>query len=111
MVAKRNRPGHTTKTDVFDDLNFSPAEAASLKIKARILSALLKHVRRQRYTQARLAEILEDYQPNVSNLLNGKISTMSIEKLLAYAHRLHLDTEISLKFKPRSVRPKKARTA
>jgi len=100
-----------TKTDVFDDLNFPPAEAASLKIKARILSALLKQVRQQRYTQARLAEVLEDYQPNVSNLLNGKISKMSIEKLLIYAHCLNLDAEISLKFKPLPVRPKKAKTA
>lgn len=109
MADKTNRPRHITKGDIFDDLNFSPDEAASLKIKAEILEALLKQVRQRRYTQTRLAEILGDYQPNISNLLNGKISRMSIEKLLAYAHRLDLDAEISMKFKPRSVQPKKSR--
>ena len=100
-----------TKGDIFEDLNFSPAEAASLKIKARILSALLKQVRQHGYTQAQLAEVLADYQPNISNLLNGKISKVSIEKLLTYAHRLKLDAEISVKFKPRSLRAKKILTA
>jgi predicted XRE-type DNA-binding protein len=110
-VEKINRPGHITKGDVFDDLNSSQAEAASLKIKARILSALLKQVQQHGYTQTHLAEVLQDYQPNISNLLNGKISKMSIEKLLTYAHRLNLDAEISLKFRPRSARKKKNKTA
>lgn len=109
MAGKTNRAGHVTKADVFDDLHFSPAEAASLKIKARILSALLKRIRQQHYTQARLTEVLDDYQPNISNLLNGKISKMSIEKLLSYAHRLNLNAEIILKFKPGPVRSKKVR--
>ena len=106
-----NRPSHVTRTDVFDDLKFSQAETAALKIKAKILAALLGRIRQQRYTQARLAEILDDYQPNISNLLNGKISRMSIEKLLAYAHRLNLNAEIVLKFKPGSVRSKKTGVA
>jgi predicted XRE-type DNA-binding protein len=109
MTDKTNRPRHVTRGDIFDDLNFSPDEAASLKIKAEILDALLKQVRQRRYTQAKLAEILGDYQPNISNLLNGKISRMSIEKLLAYAHRLDLYAEINLKFKPRPASPKKLR--
>ena len=109
MAGRANRPGYVTKTDVFDDLDFPPAAAASLKIKARILSALLKQIRQQRHTQAKLAEILDDYQPNISNLLNGKISKMSIEKLLSYAHRLNLDADINLKFRPRSIRSKKVR--
>jgi predicted XRE-type DNA-binding protein len=111
MSGKANRPSHITKTDVFDDLRFSVAEALALKIKAKILAALLERIRCERYTQARLVEILDDYQPNVSNLLNGKISKMSIEKLLAYAHRLNLNAEISLKFKPGSIQSKKVRIA
>jgi predicted XRE-type DNA-binding protein len=107
MSVKTNRPSHITTTDVFDDLKFSEAEASAWKIKAKILAALLERIRRQNYTQAKLAEILDDYQPNISNLLNGKISKMSIEKLLAYAHRLNLNADIILKIKPGSVRSKK----
>ena len=111
MADKPNRPKHITKGDIFGDLHFPPDAAASLKIKARILSALLKQIRQQRHTQAKLAEILDDYQPNISYLLNGKISKMSIEKLLFYAHRLNLDADINLKFRPRSIRSKKIRVA
>ncbi|HXO39089.1 MAG TPA: XRE family transcriptional regulator [Candidatus Acidoferrum sp.] len=111
MSGKINRPSHVTRSDVFDDLNFSEADASALKIKAKILAALLERIRRQNYTQARLVEILDDYQPNISNLLNGKISKMSIEKLLAYAHRLNLNAEIILKIKPSSVRSKKVQIA
>jgi predicted XRE-type DNA-binding protein len=111
MSGKANRPSHITTTDVFDDLKFSEAEASAWKIKAKILAALLERIRRQNYSQARLAEILDEYQPNISNLLNGKISKMSIEKLLAYAHRLNLNADIILKIKPGSVRSKKAQIA
>lgn len=82
-----------------------------MKIKAKILSAILERIRRQNYTQAKLSEILEDYQPNISNLLNGKISKMSIEKLLSYAHLLNLNADIILKIKPGSVRSKRVRIA
>jgi len=111
MSGRINRPSHITKADVFDDLKFPEAEASALKIKAKILSALLERIRQQNYTQVRLVEILDDYQPNISNLLNGKISKMSIEKLLAYAHRLNLNADIILKIKPGSVRSKKVQIA
>ncbi|HWG87782.1 MAG TPA: helix-turn-helix transcriptional regulator [Candidatus Acidoferrales bacterium] len=111
MPAKANKPSHVTKGNVFDDLGFSDEDAAALKIKAGILSALLDHIRRRRYTQKQLAELLGEYQPNISNLLNGKISTMSIEKLLNYAHRLNMDAQITMKMRPRSTRGKKARIA
>jgi predicted XRE-type DNA-binding protein len=111
MRAKANRPSHVTKGNVFEDLGFSKEEAAALKIKAAILSALLDHIRSRRYTQKELAEVLEEYQPNVSNLLNGKISTMSIEKLLNYADRLNMDAQITMKMKPRAARAKKVRIA
>jgi len=111
MSERTNKARHITRGDVFDDLGFSGPEAASLKVKAKILSALLECIRRRHYTQAQLVLILDDYQPNVSNLLNGKISKMSIEKLLHYGQRLNLVAEISLKPKPRQVRLRKTRVA
>lgn len=111
MPAIRTRPRHVTNGDVFDDLGFSGAEAASLKVKSRILSALLECIRKRRYTQAQLVQIFDDYQPNISNLLNGKISRMSIEKLLHYGERLNLHAEITMKARPRSSRARKIRVA
>jgi predicted XRE-type DNA-binding protein len=95
--AAPNRPTHIVKGNIFDALGFSASEASALKIKAEILSAILEHVRVKRYTQRELVEVLDEYQPSVSNLLKGRISQVSIEKLLRYADRLHLETRIAVR--------------
>jgi predicted XRE-type DNA-binding protein len=89
-----NKPTRIVKGNVLDALGFSRSEASALKMKAEILSAILEHVRAQRYTQAQLVDILDEYQPSVSNLMKGRISQVSIEKLLRYADRLCLQTSI-----------------
>jgi predicted XRE-type DNA-binding protein len=107
--ASINKPTHIVKGNIFDALGFSASEASALKIKAEILSAILEHVRVRGYTQKQLVEILDEYQPSVSNLLKGRISQMSIEKLLRYADRLHLETRIAVRPIARRIRPVKAR--
>ena len=94
--AAENRPTHIVRSNVFDALGFSTSEASALKIKAELLSAILEHVKAKGYTQAQLADVLDEYQPSVSNLLRGRISQVSIEKLLRYADRLHLQTSIAV---------------
>jgi predicted XRE-type DNA-binding protein len=95
--AAPNEPTHIVKGNIFDALGFSASEASALKIKAELLSAILEHVSKEGYTQRQLVEILDEYQPSVSNLLKGRISQVSIEKLLRYADRLKLETEIAVR--------------
>ncbi len=95
--AAENRPTHIVRGNVFDALGFSASEASALKIKAELLSAILEHVKLKGYTQAQLVDVLDEYQPSVSNLLRGRISQVSIEKLLRYADRLHLHTSIAIR--------------
>ena len=95
--ATENKPTHIVRGNVFDALGFSASETSALKIKAELLSAILEHVKMKGYTQAQLADVLDEYQPSVSNLLRGRISQVSIEKLLRYADRLHLHTSISVR--------------
>src|SRR5580698_1273050 len=95
--AAQNKPTRIVKGNIFDALGFSASEASALKVKAEILSAILEHVRAEGYTQAQLVEMLDEYQPSVSNLLKGRISQVSIEKLLRYADRLHLQTSIAVR--------------
>ena len=83
-----NRPGHITKGDVFDDLGLPRSEASALKVKATLLDAILREIEKQGYTQSNLVEILDEYQPSVSNLLRGKIARVSVEKLLTWSDRL-----------------------
>lgn len=109
-----NKPAHVVKGNIFDALGFSASEASALKVKAEILSAILEHVRTEGYTQAQLVELLDEYQPSVSNLLKGRISQVSIEKLLRYADRLHLETSVAVRpmeAAPRRSKPRAASTA
>jgi len=92
-----SKPAHITKGDVLDDLGFSRSEVSALKIKAAIIKAILAEITSRRYTQRELVDVLDEYQPNISNLLNGRISKVSIEKLLGYADRLGMTSDITLR--------------
>ena len=109
--ASKNNPAHVVKGNIFDALGFSASEASALKVKAEILSAILEYIRARGYTQSQLADILDEYQPSVSNLLKGRISQVSIEKLLRYADRLHLETSIAIRPFERNHRPTRSRTS
>ena len=92
-----SKPTHLTKGDVLDDLGFSRSEASALKVKAAIVEAILAEIAKRGLTQRQLADVLDEYQPNVSNLLNGRISKVSIEKLLGYADRLRMTSDITVR--------------
>lgn len=94
------KPSHVTQGDVFDDLGFTRAEASALKIKADLLDSILREIDKRGYTQRQLVDLLDEYQPSVSNLLQGKIAKVSIEKLLYYSDRLNL--QVSLFTAPRA---------
>jgi predicted XRE-type DNA-binding protein len=79
-----------TKGDVFDAI-FSPQRALAVKFKADLCEAILKVARK--YSAKQLEAILHEPQPRVSELLNGKLGSKSIEKLLQYAQRLGIEVE------------------
>lgn len=85
-MAGFSKPTHITRGNVIDDLGFSPEQAAILKFKADLYQAILKRARK--YSQKQLQTILAEPQPRVSELLNGKIATKSVDKTLYYAARL-----------------------
>ena len=82
--------------DIFDNLGISHSEASELRMRADILDAILRVIRRHKLTQAKLAVILDDHQPNMSDLMNGKIAKFSIEKLVRYADRLGIETRVKM---------------
>lgn len=88
----KNKPSHVVRGNILDELGFSHAEASALKVKAELLSAILKTIRDRGYTQSEVCAVLHEHQPSVSNLLRGKISSVSTDKLLRYADRLCLKT-------------------
>ena len=87
---------HVTSGDVLDDLGFSRSEATALKFKADLLDAIRAEIERRSYTQRQLVNILDEHQPAVSNLIQGKINQVSIEKLLRYADRLGIRARLKV---------------
>ncbi len=87
----RSKPTHVSRGNVLDDLGFSPEQATPLKFKADLYQAILKHARK--YSQKQLQVILAEPQPRVSELLNGKIASKSVDKLLYYAGRLGIEAK------------------
>lgn len=77
-----------TTGSVFDDIGFDKKEGEALKMKAAVLDAILEIVKKRNYDQRDLQKILDKPQSRVSELLNGKISKVSLEMLLGYAQKL-----------------------
>ncbi len=80
---------HITKSDgnVFADIGFDEAEAANLKIRAELIIALEKHVTRKKLKQREAAELFGISRPAVSDLVTGKVSKFSIDKLVTMLER------------------------
>jgi predicted XRE-type DNA-binding protein len=96
-TSKPNKPGHITTGDILEDLGFSAQETLEAKVKADLWRDLLVRIERRGVNQAYLKKTLKIHQPDVSNLLRGKISKFSTGKLIQFAVRLNLDVRVELK--------------
>jgi len=96
-TSKPIKPGHITTGDILEDLGFSPQETIEAKVKSGLWRDLLVHIERRGVDQAYLKKALKIHQPDVSNLLRGKISKFSTGKLIQFAVRLNLDVRVELK--------------
>lgn len=103
LKSRARRPARIGKAD-FDDPLFSRLDVSAPKAKATVLDAILNEIWHRGYTQNQLVEILDEYQPSVSNLLRGKVAGVSLEKLLKYCDRLRLTTTVTVR--PRAFGPK-----
>jgi predicted XRE-type DNA-binding protein len=68
--------------DVFEDLGFSPEEAANLKVRSTLMASIRSIIERDGLTQARAAEVFRVSQPRVSDLVRGKVELFSIDALV-----------------------------
>lgn len=87
--------------NVFEDLGFEGGEAENLRVRARLMAPLERHVREREITQAEAAEELGTTQARISELMNGKIQAFSIDALINMLDRAGLEVDIN-------VRPKNA---
>jgi hypothetical protein len=60
------------------------------------ITAFPLETERRNLTQRQLAVMLDDHQPNMSDLVNGKIAKFRIDKLVRYADRLGIETTVKM---------------
>ena len=97
MPARTNKTTHVTTNKLFEDLGFSPEEAAVLELKTSLHIEIMKEIKRQKLTARKLEQVLDVPQPRVSELMGGKISKMSVDKLTKYLYRLGREVKITTK--------------
>lgn len=88
----------TGSGDIFQDFGFSAEESAALSIKACLFRALQGGLQKAAGTQTELATRLRLPQPKISDILNGKMAGLSVERIVNLL--LKLDYEICLDAHP-----------
>lgn len=82
--------------NAFQDLGFSPEEAANLKVRSTLVGGIRRIIEDRALKQAQAAELFGVTQPRISDLMRGKIELFSIDALInMLAHAGH-DVEITV---------------
>jgi len=95
---KRSVEGEYRVTgSVLDELGLDRQGALELKLKASLHQRILELIKRRQYSARDLERVLQIQQPRVSELTRGKLSTLSVARLLLYADLLGAEAQIKLK--------------
>ena len=85
----------TVKRNIFAALGFESEEALDLKLRSDLLMIINKII--ARHDSRQLQQILGEDQPRISELLNGKLDKLSLNRLVRYAAKLGQPIEIRAK--------------
>jgi predicted XRE-type DNA-binding protein len=80
--------------NVFEDLGFP--DAKELLVKANIALAIQREINARGLRQVDAAKLMGISQPNVSNILRGRLDDYSIDRLIRLLNTLGLDVEMSI---------------
>jgi len=86
--------------NVFEDLGLENAD--ELKTKTMLMIEIKRIVKKRKLKQIEISNILNIPQSKVSNLLNGKVSGFSTDRLMRFLNALDQDVNITVKPKPKS---------
>ena len=82
---------------VWDALETSPEQAASMKARSDLMMAVRKIVDGWEDTQARSAKRLRMTQPRLNDLLRGRIDKFSLDALMDIACRAGLSVQVKIR--------------
>jgi predicted XRE-type DNA-binding protein len=86
-----------TFKSVWDAIEDSPIEAASMKARAQLMRALQKTIAGWAVSQKAAAERLGVTQPRLNDLLRGKIDKFSLDTLFDLTGRVGLKVSLALR--------------
>ena len=86
-----------TYQSVWDAIADSPEEAANLKLRSQLMDGIKAYIDHEALTQEEAAKRLGVPQSRVSELVNGRISKFTIDKLVNMATRVGLTTRITVR--------------
>ncbi len=78
MTVQRNK----RFASVWDGIEATEAEAASMKLRSRLIIAVRDHIANAVLSQAQAAKLLGVTQPRISDLMRGKIELFSLDTLV-----------------------------
>ena len=93
----------------FLSIVFSHAEAENLRIRSRMMMALIARIQDKKLTQARAARIMRVSQPRISDLMRGKIGLFTIDSLVNMLNAAGL--KVDLEIRPMRVKNKAKKVA
>ena len=82
--------------NVWDALEDTPAEAANMALRSRLLIAIEQRVRGWKVTQAEAAGRLGITQPRLNDLLRGRITNFSLDTLINLAAQAGLSVRVDI---------------
>ena|SRR5688572_26945565 len=95
MHAKTSKSTHISSDRLFEDLGFSTEQAAVLEMKLSLHNEIMKVVAKRKLSSRQLEKILDITQSRASELLNGKISQMTADRLTKYLYRLGRQVKVT----------------
>ena len=94
-------------TSVWDALENTPQEAASMRARSALMMALAEVIRERGMTQGEAAALFGVTQPRMSDLVRGKISLFSLDTLIDMAATAGMAPMVKVS-KPKALAPEPA---
>ena len=82
-----------TTDNIFEDLGFDKQEAASLAVRATLMSQIIEYLRAHKLTQKEAASRFGVSQPRISDISTGKIERFTIDALVDMLSRIGFKVE------------------
>ena len=83
--------------NVFADIGIGGIEAEELLVKADLVTLLIRALRQRGLTQSKAARLCGIDQPTLSKVMNGKLESITIDRLAKWIVLLGGDVEINVR--------------